>query len=124
MKVLLSIKPEYASKIFEGSKKYEFRRNIFKRDTESVVVYASAPVSRVIGEFEIEHILHENIESLWAKTKKYAGISRDGFLEYFTSKDEGYAIRVKNSVLYEEAVQLATLNIQTAPQSFLYLPEE
>jgi len=30
MKILLSIKPEYAEKIFAGTKKYEFRRSIFK----------------------------------------------------------------------------------------------
>ena len=30
MKVLLSIKPEFAEKIFNGTKKYEFRKSIFK----------------------------------------------------------------------------------------------
>ena len=30
MKVLLSIKPEFAEKIFDGTKLYEFRRSIFK----------------------------------------------------------------------------------------------
>ena len=29
MKVLLSIKPEFADKIFNGTKKYEFRKEIF-----------------------------------------------------------------------------------------------
>ena len=30
MTVLLSIKPEFAEKIFDGTKKYEFRKSIFK----------------------------------------------------------------------------------------------
>jgi len=30
MKVILSIKLEYANKIFEGTKKYEFRKAIYK----------------------------------------------------------------------------------------------
>lgn len=30
MKVLLSIKPKYANAIFAGTKKFEFRRSIFK----------------------------------------------------------------------------------------------
>ena len=34
MKILLSIKPEFAEKIFSGSKKYEFRRRIFKAPGE------------------------------------------------------------------------------------------
>ena len=29
MKIILSIKPEIANKIFEGDKKFEFRRSIF-----------------------------------------------------------------------------------------------
>ena len=52
MKVLLSIKPEYASKILDGTKRYEYRRAIFKRtEVTTVVVYASDPVRKVIGEF-------------------------------------------------------------------------
>lgn len=31
MKVLLSIKPEFANKIFEGTKRFEFRKSIFKK---------------------------------------------------------------------------------------------
>jgi predicted transcriptional regulator len=59
MEVILSIKPQFARKIFEGSKLFEFRRSIFKNpDVNKVVVYASAPISKIVGEFEIEEILH------------------------------------------------------------------
>ena len=68
MKVLLSIKPEFAEKIFNGTKKYEYRRVIFKNKVETIVVYASDPVQRVIGEFEIGEILHKDIEQLWEYT--------------------------------------------------------
>ena len=71
MKVLLSIKPEFALKIFNGSKKYEYRRAIFKnREVSIVIVYASDPIKRVIGEFEIEDILYDEPQLLWLKTKK------------------------------------------------------
>ena len=53
MKVLLSIKPEFADKIFNGTKKYEYRRSIFKKkEVKTVVVYASSPIQKIIGEFE------------------------------------------------------------------------
>jgi hypothetical protein len=52
--VLLSIKPEFVEKIFSGLKKYEFRRVIFKSKSVSrVVIYASSPVQRVVGEFAV-----------------------------------------------------------------------
>ena len=61
MKVLLSIKPEFAEKIFNGTKKYEFRKSIFKnKDVDTVVVYASSPWQYVIGEFHIDKILNDN----------------------------------------------------------------
>ena len=38
MKVLLSIKPEFAFAIINGSKKFEYRKNIFKNQDISSVV--------------------------------------------------------------------------------------
>lgn len=122
MRVLLSIKPEFASKIFDGSKRYEYRRAIFKTQKVSrVVVYASDPIKQVIGEFEIEDILHEDPQSLWVKTKCYAGISKRGFFDYFTNKSKGYAIKVRGTRLYEEPLPLSSFTISSAPQSYMYL---
>ena len=80
MRVLLSIKPEYAFKIFDGTKKFEFRKVIFKNpDITTVVVYASSPVQQVIGEFEIDDIFSFDPDELWKKTKKYSGISEEKY---------------------------------------------
>ena len=95
MRVLLSIKPEYAYKIFEGKKRFEFRRVIFKNpNIKTVVVYASSPVQKVIGEFEIDNILSSNPTEIWKKTKKYTGISEDCFNEYFADREIAHAIKI------------------------------
>ena len=66
MKVLLSIKPKFAEKIFDGTKKFEFRKSIFKNDkVRKVVVYASFPVQKVIGEFTIADILNDDVAAIW-----------------------------------------------------------
>jgi predicted transcriptional regulator len=122
MRVLLSIKPEFALKIFDGSKRYEYRRAIFKNQKVSrVIVYASNPIKQVIGEFEIEDILHEDPQSLWVKTKHNAGISKKGFFNYFTDKSKGYAIKVKATRLYDEPLPLSSFTISSPPQSYMYL---
>lgn len=122
MKVLLSIKPEFAEKIFDGTKKYEFRRTVFKDPSvKTIVVYASSPVQKVIGEFEIESILNCEIQSLWEKTKEHSGISEKFFFEYFVNKDKGYAIKVKKTKRYEEALSIKDDFNATPPQSFIYL---
>ena len=61
MKVMISIKPEFADKIFTGIKKYEFRKVLFKNnDIDTVIVYASSPVQKVIGEFKIKRSRNKN----------------------------------------------------------------
>lgn len=122
MKVILSIKPEFANKIFEGTKKYEFRRAIFKNpDVKKVVVYSSSPVQKIIGEFEIERIISHELETLWNKTKKYSGISEDFFFQYFGDKELGFAIKIKNTKLYKTPKCIREDYNLFPPQSFLYL---
>nr|WP_299385048.1 hypothetical protein [Allomuricauda sp.] len=122
MKVILSIKPEFANKIFNGTKKFEFRRTLFKKkEVSKIVVYASAPISKVIGEFEIENIVHENLTALWDKTSKYSGISLKYYSDYFQGKEAGYAIEVKNPKKYEEELCIKENYGIRPPQSFAYL---
>ena len=122
MRVLLSIKPEFASRIFDGSKRYEYRRTIFKRsEVTTVVVYASDPIKKVIGEFEIGEIIHDEPQVLWVKTGEQAGITKERFLDYFENKAKGYAISVKTARMYETPIPLDKLMLTWPPQSFAYL---
>ena len=90
MKVVLSIKPEFANKIFDGTKKFEFRKVIFKnKNIKTVIVYVSSPIQQVIGEFEIDKILIHDIDTLWMLTQDYSGISEDCFYKYFSDKNIG-----------------------------------
>ncbi|UCG71005.1 MAG: ASCH domain-containing protein [Thermoplasmata archaeon] len=122
MKVLLSIKPKYADKIFKGEKRYEYRRVIFKRkDITTVVVYVTAPVSKIVGEFKINEILFDDISSLWQKTKEFGGISEELFHNYFENKEKGYAIHVGETEVYEDPISLRDEYDLNPPQSFAYI---
>jgi Uncharacterized conserved protein len=122
MRVLLSIKPQFADKIFDGTKRFEFRRSIFKNlNVKTVVVYASSPMQKVIGEFIIDEILQETTETLWHKTHQHSGISKEFFDEYFVNKEIGYAIKIKDTKRYTKPMDLIDFNIDFAPQSFVYL---
>lgn len=121
MKVLLSIKPEFANKIFEGTKRFEFRKSIFKKDVKTIVVYASSPLQQVIGEFEVERILHLELDELWDITHKESGISENFFYKYFEDKERGYAIEIKNVKKYDEPQNLKEDYNLLPPQSFAYL---
>ncbi len=122
MRVLLSIKPEFAFKIFEGKKKFEFRKVIFKNpNVKTVVVYASSPVQRVIGEFEIADILSFDPSEVWRQTKKHSGISEDFFYEYFADREIAHAIKIKNPKKYKQPLLLLDNFNVSPPQSYLYL---
>ncbi|WP_447885730.1 ASCH domain-containing protein [Serratia fonticola] len=124
MKVLLSIKPEFVERILDGSKKFEFRKGIFKNEmVKSVVIYATMPVGMVVGEFDIADVIEDKPAIVWSKTKKYAGISKDFFDIYFNSREKAFAIKIGDVRRYETPMMLSALgkNI-TAPQSYRYLP--
>jgi predicted transcriptional regulator len=121
--VLLSIKPKFAEKIFDGEKRFEFRRRVFaNRNVKKIVVYVSAPISKVIGEFEIEEIIELEVENLWDHTKEFSGIAKDHFDTYFTGRETGFAIKIGRISKYEKPLELRKdFNIKHAPQFFIYL---
>jgi predicted transcriptional regulator len=91
--VLLSIKPEFADKIFAGLKRFEFRRVLFKAPNVSrIVVYASNPVQKVIGEFEVDEILAHSKQSSGI-SEVHAGI-QEILREYFGDRSQAYAIKL------------------------------
>jgi predicted transcriptional regulator len=124
MKVLLSIKPEFVEEIIDGRKKFEYRKAIFKReDISSIVVYATKPYGKVVGEFEIENIIKDCPKNIWKETKDYSGISKKFFNEYFKGRDTGFAIQIKEFIKYETPMDLNYFDktIKAAPQSFCYI---
>lgn len=122
MKVLLSIKPEFVEKIFAGTKKYEFRKFLFKRrGIKHVVIYASAPIKRVVGEFEIEDILSDDVDTVWELTKKHSGVSKSFYNSYFQNKKTANAILIGHPIKYKETKLLSDYHISQAPQSFCYI---
>jgi predicted transcriptional regulator len=121
MKVVLSIKPEFANKIFDGTKKFEFRKAIFKNEKiKTVIVYSSSPVQQVIGEFEIERIINHDIDTLWSLTHHESGITEDYFYKYFADRLEGFAIQIKKVKKYRTPKCLRTDFNLFPPQSFAY----
>ena len=123
MKVLLSIKPEYAEKILSGQKRYEFRKAIFKNpDVKTVVIYATMPVGKVVGEFDFDEVLSDTPQAIWAETSKFSGITRKFFNSYFYGRGTAHAIKVREARRYDVPVMLTDIIPGgAAPQSYRYL---
>ena len=123
MKVLLSIKPEYAEKILSGEKRFEFRKALFKnKNVKTVVIYATMPVGKVVGEFEFDGVVTGTPKAVWSQTESHSGISQDFFEEYFEGRAMAHAIRVGSVKRYNEPLNLtAILPNGFAPQSYRYI---
>ena len=121
--LLLSVKPRFANDILDGIKRFEFRRTCFRRrDVARVLLYATSPEKRVIGECTIETVLALAPDRLWSQTKEHAGIDRTYFDAYFEGRAEGYAIKVKDPQRYKVPLGLFEhFGLSHPPQSFCYV---
>ncbi|CAB3761747.1 ASCH domain-containing protein [Paraburkholderia solisilvae] len=123
MKVLLSIKPEFAEKILLGEKHFEFRKALPKASgVKTALIYATKPVGKVVGEFDIDGFISESPRKLWSRTKGFSGITKRFFNEYFAGREVAHAIKVKDARRYEKPLELpSVLESGVAPQSFCYV---
>ena len=105
-----------------GHKSYEFRKVVFREKVREVVMYATSPVCRVIGTFEIEEIYSAPPDEVWAKAKEVAGVTRELFSEYFSGRDVAHAIKVSKPLRFIRPKRLSQyLKSNVPPQSFCYL---
>ena len=123
--VLISIQPQYVEKIFNGSKRYEFRKIApIKSAVRDFYIYTSAPVQRVVAKFPATEIHSGSPEMIWAKCQEYAGGSADGFFEYFDGKEKAYAIEIRGLEKFDEPINPYKLNEKFwPPQSYCFLKE-
>jgi len=123
MNVLLSVKPHFAESIFNGKKKYEYRKTRFSiSNIQKIIVYASSPIKKIVGEFHIAEIIQDTPELIWLRTGNLAGIRREIFFHYFTGKNIGYAIRIKHAKKYRVPYDPRdVVEGFIPPQSFMYI---
>jgi len=120
--VILSIKPRFARAIMDGSKRYEFRRRIFKNENvDTAYIYATAPVKKIIGRIEIARIIETDLARLWKLSSEYSGLQREEFLSYFDGLERGFAIEIRDVLEFDEPIDpREMLPDFVAPQSFCY----
>ena len=120
--VFLPVKPEYACRLFDGSKKFEFRKHKFREDVTHIVIYASSPVKKILGLVQIAGIEVNTPHYTWNKTKRAAGISKQGFMAYFSGSQEAVAIEIgKTFKLKYEVDPRDLVEDFSIPQSFKYV---
>ena len=117
----MSIKPEYVDKIFTGEKKYEYRKRLCKEKIDTIIVYSSSPIQKVVGELKIKQVLYDKKNVIWNKTNKYGGITKIKYDNYYENCSYAVAYEIEKAILYDKQKDLKDFNIRTAPQSYVYI---
>lgn len=119
IRLILSIKPEYVDKIFEGIKKFEFRKHKPKFTVNIAYIYETAPVSKLIGYVTLGKIREGTPYRIWKDYGAKGGISKEAFDQYFEGKKKAYAIPLVSPKKY-----LDPTHLDNPPQSFRYAKSE
>jgi predicted transcriptional regulator len=119
---LLSIHPQLAAAILTGRKRVEFRRRSPSSATSHVIVYATAPVKRIVGWFRVEAFEAGSPSALWERFGDLGGIAAADFARYFEACDLGTAIRVADVSRVEPPAPIEAVGAGVCPpQSFRYI---
>jgi type I restriction enzyme S subunit len=131
MYILLSIKPIIVDEIISGEKKFEFRRK-FSDLTKSeinntVIIYCSSPVMKIIGSFVVKNFYHSDFDTLMKQVKADKEYEQR-IASYLIDKTSCFAMEISELKLYEYPLSLDYLR-NTYPgfvpgQSYRYLPED
>lgn len=126
MKVLLSINPQHAEKIFSGEKRFEYRRRIYKNSSvRTIAVYVTRPVSMIVGEFDVSNIVSGLPDDVWGRTRLYSGITREFYFDYFGGRDMAFAISIDSARLFDRPINpVDIIEDFTPPQSYMYVRDD
>lgn len=123
-RIVLPIKAEYAKGILFGDKLYEYRRRIPKRPVSQIVIYETAPMSRVVGTVDVCGVLEGEPGTVYEMTSYGAGIPREDYDEYFRGCEKAYAFELGVPVMFDCCPSVERYGLKGAPQSFAYVKGE
>src|SRR5664279_3272925 len=124
--VLVSIHPDYASKILCGEKTVELRRRFPQVGAAGgmALIYSTSPVQAVVGFARIKHVLKLPVSRIWKEHGDAACISRADFYSYFSGVREGFAILFDGVWPLKKQIKATDLLARfgiVPPQSYRYV---
>ncbi len=127
--LVLAIHPARAEQILDGQKTYELRSRFPSVQTGTrVYLYATAPVSAVIGGFVVGEIVEDTRAEVWSKVGSGLCLTETEFEEYSHGHPRIKAIRVSKPFRLSRPVLRNELQSDSLrfspPQSAAFLQDE
>ena len=128
--LLFSLRPRYASLVFDGLKKFELRRRgLTRMRGRDVFVYVTSPVGKLRGGFRVGEVRTGTPEEIWQVVANTACIEKPDFDAYYAGRSIAYALEITEVWKYSHPVGLNELRDMfqnfVVPQSWRYVkPKE
>jgi len=96
--LLISVKPQYARKIFSGEKTVELRKSAPRKANKDslLLIYVTSPVKELWGICKIDEIISNNPMDLWDEIGDKTGISKKEYSAYYKKSNNAYGIKLKD----------------------------
>jgi len=123
--LLLSVKTEFADKIFDGRKTIELRRRRPRVELgDYLVIYVPTPCKGIVGVASVDQVVEARLGTLWRKVRHGCGVTYTEFRAYFAETSTGYGIFLSRPARFTSSLALDTIReIEPGftPQGYKYL---
>lgn len=120
--IMISTTPKYANLILDDEEKNVFFYKVTPiNKVKRVLIYATAPVKAVVGEFDLESINISTLSTAWNKYRSQSAMSKKEFDSYYEGKKEAHAMISKESFRYSKPKKLEQFGMSKGPSGFQYL---
>ncbi len=123
--LLISVKPEFAEKIFSGDKTIELRKCTPKSlKGDLIIIYSTNPVKAVIGICQVSEIIKLSPKKMWQYHKVSLGIDKKRFDAYYENSETAVGIKLQSICLLSSQISLTKIKSILPdfqpPQTFRY----
>lgn len=125
--ILISIHPHYVAQILSGEKTLEFRRSWAKQPVNRLIIYTTAPISKIVAIADVSEVTAGTAAELWKLCKIHGGgIGKDDLMKYLSGKESGVAVKMSSVSEFKNAIDPTRIfGIEfKPPQSYRYLDEK
>lgn len=124
MTYIVSIHPQYCDHIFAGRKTFEVRSRIPRLNVGDIIfVYATAPISKVVGYFEVSGVLQLPPMVAWEAFQSFLQITPADFGFYTQGLTQVFLVQIGRTYKYDPTISLSAYGLKSAPQWFVKLKD-
>jgi len=120
--IILSIHPRYVKEIFKGTKHFELRKNFPKKIINKILIYETAPISKIVGEITVTQITMDK-DTFFLEHQKVIGVTKKEYDTYYQTvkNDNISAYKIHEYIRYKKEISISQYGFKIGPQNFYYI---